>query len=637
MAHADRRLVAILNADVVGYSRLMGEDEPGTIAALTECMNVFRRHFETYNGRIVDTAGDSLLGVFDSVIDAVQCALAAQKSLADWNEPRPAERRMLFRAGVNLGDVLLHADGRVYGDGVNVAARLQALAEPGGICVSEMVRTAVGNKLPAVFDSLGDRQFKNIAVPISVYRAALSPDAVLPDPTPSPTRHEPEPTHIVFASPLYQRLMDQVRAVASTAVTVLIQGESGVGKELIARRIHEESPRRAGPFVRMDCASIPRDLFESELFGQVSGAIPGALRDRSGRLELADGGTLFLDEVADIPAELQAKLLRPLQDSTFERVGDSRTRRADVRFVAATSRDLGEQVAQGVLRRDLYFRLSVFPIKVPPLRSRPEDIPVLVEHLLAGHPPTDEHGTPHLTEAHVRHLQTYDWPGNVRELKNVVARAVILSGDGPLRFDEALPSSSFSYPARASLPEERVPARGFLTAAEFEQLERTNLVGAMEATGWRVTGASGAAAQLGLPVSRLRARLKALAVDEPTPTSLYVRLGGSRGIATFTRELFGRAVSHPQLARFWKGRSTYGVLREERLLTAYLSSVVGGPVRYVGRDMRLAHRDLGITASDWDIFRAILGETLDALRVPSTERREVVDFAESLRADIAQG
>jgi transcriptional regulator with GAF, ATPase, and Fis domain/truncated hemoglobin YjbI len=431
--------------------------------------------------------------------------------------------------------------------------------------------------------------------------------------------------------------MDQVRAVASTAVTVLIQGESGVGKELIARRIHEESPRRAGPFVRMDCASIPRDLFESELFGQVSGAIPGALRDRSGRLELADGGTLFLDEVADIPAELQAKLLRPLQDSTFERVGDSRTRRADVRFVAATSRDLGEQVAQGVLRRDLYFRLSVFPIKVPPLRSRPEDIPVLVEHLLAGHPPTDEHGTPHLTEAHVRHLQTYDWPGNVRELKNVVARAVILSGDGPLRFDEALPSSSFSYPARASLPEERVPARGFLTAAEFEQLERTNLVGAMEATGWRVTGASGAAAQLGLPVSRLRARLKALAVDEPTPTSLYVRLGGSRGIATFTRELFGRAVSHPQLARFWKGRSTYGVLREERLLTAYLSSVVGGPVRYVGRDMRLAHRDLGITASDWDIFRAILGETLDALRVPSTERREVVDFAESLRADIAQG
>ena len=637
MAHADRRLAAILSADVAGYSRLMGDDEQGTIAALAECFGVFRRHFETYNGRLVDTAGDSLLGVFDSVADAVQCAIAAQKSLAEWNDPRPAERQMLFRVGVNLGDIFLQADGHVYGDGVNVAARLQTFAEPGGICVSEMVRTAVGNKLPAVFDSLGEQSFKNIAVPISVFRARLSPDAVLPDPMPHSVRHDQEPTNIVFASALYQRLMDQVRAVANTAVTVLIQGESGVGKELIARRIHEESPRRTGPFVKVDCASIPRDLFESELFGHVSGAVPGAMRDRVGRIELADGGTLFLDEVGDIPAELQVKLLRPLQDSTFERVGDSRTRRADVRFVAATNRDLSEQVSQGVLRRDLYFRLSVFPIKVPPLRSRPEDIPVLVEHFLAAHGATGEHRAPHLNEAHVHHLQTYDWPGNVRELKNVVERAVILSGDGPLRFDEALPSSAFSYPARASLPEERTPARGFLTATEFEQLERSNLVGAMEVAGWRVSGANGAAAQLGLPVSRLRARLKALDVDKPAPTSLYVRLGGSRGIATFTRELFGRATSHPQLSRFWKGRSTYGVLREERLLIAYLSSATGGPVRYIGRDMRSSHRDLGITASDWDVFRAILGETLEALRVPSTERREVVDFAESLRADIVHG
>ena len=638
MAQATRRLAAILSADAAGYSRLMGGDEPGTMAALAECHHVFRRHFDASNGRIVDTAGDSVLGVFDSVADAVLCAMATQKDLAQWNEPRGAERRMLFRVGIHLGDVFVQADGLVYGDGVNVAARLQTLAEPGGICVSEMVHAAVGNKLPAVFEALGERQFKNIAVPISVYRATLSPDAVLPDPEVAPRSvpPPPAPTMLVFASPLMQRVMEQVTGVAGTAATVLIQGESGVGKELIARRIHEESPRRAAPFVKVDCASIPREVFESELFGQVSGAVPGSLRDRAGRIELADGGTLFLDEVGDIPAELQAKLLQPLQDSTFERVGDDRTRRADVRFIAATSRDLVEQVSRGLVRRDLFFRLSVFPISVPPLRSRPEDIPALVEYFLGDHG-RGQAPERRLTEAHVRHLQTYDWPGNVRELRNVVERAVILSGRGPLRFDEALPSSALSYPARAALPDAGTPARGFLTATEFEFVERNNLVGAMEGAGWRVSGVDGAAAQLGMPASRLRARLKALGVRKPDPTSLYVRVGGGRGIATFARELFGRAIAHPTLGRFWKGRSTYGMLREERLLVAYLSSVAGGPTRYAGREMKEAHRGLGITATDWEVFRAILGDTLDALRVPDRERRDIVDIAENLRGDVVLG
>jgi truncated hemoglobin YjbI len=237
----------------------------------------------------------------------------------------------------------------------------------------------------------------------------------------------------------------------------------------------------------------------------------------------------------------------------------------------------------------------------------------------------------------VRHLQTYDWPGNVRELRNVVERAVILSGSGPLRFDEALPSSAFSYPARAAMPEAGTPARGFLTAAEFELVERNNLVGAMEAAGWRVSGADGAAAQLGIQPRRLRARLNALGVQKPDPASLYVRLGGSRGIATFARDLFGRAVAHPTLGRFWIGRSTYGVLREERLLVAYLSSAAGGPMRYVGREMKEVHRGLGITPNDWEVFRAILKDTLEALRIPDRERRELVDFAENLRADIVEG
>ena len=639
MVQVSRRLAAILSADVAGYSRLMGDDEPRTMAALAECHHIFRRHFDANNGRVVDTAGDSVLGVFDSVADAVLCAMATQKELAQWNEPRAAERRMRFRVGIHLGDVFVQADGRVYGDGVNVAARLQALADPGGMCVSEMVHAAIGNKLPAVFESLGEQQFKNIAVPISVYRATLRPDAVLPDPDVTRRSVPPGPTPptLVFSGALMQRLMEQVVGVAGTAATVLIQGESGVGKELIARRIHEESPRRAGPFVRVDCASIPSDAFESELFGHVSGAVPGSLRDRAGRLELADGGTLFLDEVGDIPADLQAKLLRPLQDSTFERVGDQRSRPVDVRFIAATSRDLVDQVSRGLFRRDLFFRLSVFPVRVPPLRSRPEDVPVLVEHFLREHETAGEAAGRRLTEAQVRHLQTYDWPGNVRELRNVVERAVILSGSGPLRFDEALPSSAFSYPARAKLPEVGTPARGFLTAAEFELVERNNLVGAMEATGWRASGAEGAAAQLGIPASRLRARLKALGIQKPDPTSLYARLGGGRGIATFARELFGRANAHPTLERFWKGRSTYGVLREERLLIAYLSSVAGGPTSYIGRDMKEAHRGLGITADDWEVFRGILRDTLEALRIPDRERGDVVGFAESLRADVVQG
>jgi DNA-binding NtrC family response regulator len=436
---------------------------------------------------------------------------------------------------------------------------------------------------------------------------------------PGPIESGKESSPIVFASPLFQRVLDQVRAVASADATVLIRGESGVGKELIARHIHDESPRRAHPFVKLDCAAIPRDAFESELFGC-----------------LADGGTLFVDHIEEIPSELQAKLMRPLQDSTFQRVGDNSVYRADVRFIAATSRDLTEQVSQGRFRRDLYFRLSVFPIEIPPLRSRPEDIPVLVEHFLTGHAAASGRRRPHLTEDQVRRLQTYDWPGNVRELKNVVERAVLLAGEGPLRFDEALPSSAFSYPARAPLPEERTPARGFLTVKEFEQAERNNLVAAMEAAAWRVSGTDGAAAQLGMTAARLKSRLKTLGVQKPESASLYMRLGSSRGIAAFARDLLGRAIAHPQLRRFWNGRSTYGVLREEKLLVAYLSSAAGGPIQYVGRDMKSAHRDLRISSSDWQTFRAILNETLEALRVPTPERQEVLELVERLRADIVE-
>ena len=335
------------------------------------------------------------------------------------------------------------------------------------------------------------------------------------------------------------------------------------------------------------------------------GALPGGLREHVGRLEQADRGTVFLDQVEEIPPALQVKLLRPLQDATFERVGDGRTRRADVRFIAATNRDLADKVAAGGFRRDLYFRLSVFPIKVPPLRDRPEDIPVLVQHFLAAHAAA-ETAAQRVTQAQVEHLQKYDWPGNVRELQNLVERALILSGDGPLCLDEALPSSAISYPARAHLAEEQTPARGFFRASEFEELERNNLVAALEIAGWHVAGREGAAERLGLTVTKLRARMKALDIRRPEPDSLYVRLGGSRGIATIARDLFGRAVAHPVLGRFWKGRSTYGVLREEKLLVAYVSAAAGGPAHYVGRDMKAAHQHLDISRADWEILETLL-------------------------------
>ncbi len=428
---------------------------------------------------------------------------------------------------------------------------------------------------------------------------------------------------IVGTSLVLQRMMDQVRAVAVSDATVLIQGETGVGKEAVARRVHDESHRRTGPFVKLDCTAISMETFESELFGKTG---------RAGHLEAADGGTLLLDNVGEIPAELQAKLLRPFQASTFERVGDGQSYRTDVRFIVTTNRDLAEDVSRGNFRRDLYLRLSVLPIVVPPLRSRPEDIPGLIAHFLAR----SDHPQPLIPEEQLLHLQKYDWPGNVVELKNVVERTVILSGGGPLRFDEALPKASLSYTARAPLPDDHTPVRGFFTAAEFEHLEHNNLVAAMEIAGWRVAGSNGAADVLGLSVSKLTSRLKALHIERPDPRSLYARFGGSRGVAAFTRELFGRAVSHPQLARFWQGRSTYGVLREERLLADFLSEAFGGPAHYVGQDMEAAHSDLDITTIDWDVFLGLVTETLDALRIGSTERTELMGMLDTLKSEVTR-
>jgi len=231
---------------------------------------------------------------------------------------------------------------------------------------------------------------------------------------------------IVGQSPALRSVLRQIELVAPTDASVLILGESGTGKELVAREIHKRSRRQNRPLIRVNCASIPRELYESEFFGHVKGAFTGALKDRAGRFEVADGGTLFLDEVGEIPLDLQSKLLRVLQEQQYERVGDEKTRQVDVRIIAATNRDLQKEVEAGRFRQDLYYRLNVFPIEVAPLRRRKEDIPLLASHLLEHAARKLNCAQPRLTKAHVIKLQSYDWPGNVRELQNVIERAVII-------------------------------------------------------------------------------------------------------------------------------------------------------------------------------------------------------------------
>jgi len=253
---------------------------------------------------------------------------------------------------------------------------------------------------------------------------------------------------IVGRSPALKHMLTQVEAVAQTQASVLILGESGVGKELVARAIHARSPRADAALVKVNCASIPKDLFESEFFGHVKGAFTGAHRDRVGRFQLADGGTIFLDEVGEIPLELQGKLLRVLQESEFERVGDDVTRRVDVRVIAATNRDLEALVEKGRFREDLYYRLSVFPIEVPPLRKRKDDAVQLAQHFLEQSCKDFGRKPLKLTRRQVETIQRYDWPGNVRELKNVIERAVILSRGDSLRLDLSLPDAGGETDAR---------------------------------------------------------------------------------------------------------------------------------------------------------------------------------------------
>lgn len=306
------------------------------------------------------------------------------------------------------------------------------------------------------------------------------------------------------------QVMHQVQIVAPTDATVLIEGESGTGKELVASALHEQSTRATQPLVRVNCASIPHELFESEFFGHAKGSFTGALRDRSGRFQVADRGTLFLDEVGEIPLDLQGKLLRALQEGQFSRVGEDSEVSVDVRVIAATNRDLKAEVAAGRFREDLFYRLTVFPIRVPPLRERKEDIPLLAQHFVELGSRGSAKRRARLRAADVAALKRYDWPGNIRELQNVIERALIGAREGRLALDIPSSAAERSNGAKPAV-EEAAP----LTVDELKALERENALRALELAKWKIAGAAGAAELLGVHPATLSSKLKSMGIERP--------------------------------------------------------------------------------------------------------------------------
>lgn len=321
---------------------------------------------------------------------------------------------------------------------------------------------------------------------------------------------------IVGQSPSLRNLLQQIDLVAATDASVLILGESGTGKELVAREIHRRSLRKDRSMVKCNCASIPRELYESEFFGHTKGAFTGAVSDRAGRFQLADGGTLFLDEVGEIPLDMQSKLLRVLQEGEFERVGEERTQRVDVRIVAATNRDLKQESEAKRFREDLYYRLNVFPIQIAPLRERKEDISVLAAHFVDLFARNLNRPAPRLSQGNILQLQRYNWPGNIRELQNVIERAVITSQSGRLRFD--LPTTEKnSNPQPAITPESGAEASHseIITDTEMRRRDRENLLAALKQTKWKLSGPGGAAELLDIKPTTLASRMKKLGIERP--------------------------------------------------------------------------------------------------------------------------
>jgi formate hydrogenlyase transcriptional activator len=327
---------------------------------------------------------------------------------------------------------------------------------------------------------------------------------------PVPDQAERTFERIIGNSAALESVLEQVEQVAPTDSTVLIEGETGTGKELIAHALHNASQRCGRAFIKLNCAAIPLDLLESELFGHEKGAFTGAIAQKIGRFEMADKGTLFLDEVGDIPPALQPKLLRVLQEQEFERLGSGRTHKVDVRLVAATNRDLAKMVARGQFRSDLYYRLNVFPILLPTLRERREDIPTLVAHFVNLFSRRMGKQVDSIPPETMAAFQWYSWPGNIRELQNLVERAVILSRDG------VLPNPLHKKQTELTIPSLR-HTRTFPSSMTLEDSDRALIVETLEQASWIVGGPRGAGAKLGLKRTTLLAKMRRLGISRPIP------------------------------------------------------------------------------------------------------------------------
>ncbi|MFZ0725731.1 MAG: sigma 54-interacting transcriptional regulator [Desulfobacterales bacterium] len=320
---------------------------------------------------------------------------------------------------------------------------------------------------------------------------------------------------IIGQSHSIKSIISQIELVSPTDANVLIQGESGTGKELIAREIHKHSNRVNRPLIKVNCAVIPKDLYESEFFGHVKGAFTGAVKDRVGRFEAADGGTIFLDEVGEILLDLQSKLLRVLQEGQYERVGSDSTRSVDVRVIAATNKDLKKEVVARRFRDDLFYRLNVFPIHVAPLKERKDDIPLLATHFIKVLSKEMNLPTPRLTKANIMDLQNYDWPGNVRELENAIERAMILSRSNSLRFNLGLENEN------AALKDDQISvgnpnsADTILTSHDLYEYEKNNMIRALKHCNWKIYGPDGAATLLEIKPTTLIERMKRMRIAKP--------------------------------------------------------------------------------------------------------------------------
>ena len=469
------------------------------------------REREEKLGRLLSTAMDAIIEL-DDQFQISRVNLAAEKVFRcpDGTMVGDDFRRFVDEAdGQRLGALIAELDGRPEGErsrwisGGLTARCLDSSSFPAEATVSRFElhhRKYTTLILRNVRDRVeAEQKIQSLTVETELLREEL--------------RAQHQDGTLIGESHVLKQVLRDVSQVAETDTTVLLMGETGTGKELVARAVHEASARRERPLVTVNCAAIPATLIESELFGHEAGAFTGATKKREGRFALADRGTIFLDEIGELPLELQAKLLRVLQEGEFDPVGSSKTRKVDVRVLAATNRDLPKFISEGKFREDLFYRLNVFPLRLPPLRERGDDVVRLASVFVRRFAKKMGRAVAPLDADDVHRLTSYGWPGNVRELQNVVERAVITATDGRLNLDRALPEPiTKSFPPEQASQSEPGMIR---TAKDLEELERANLLRALTATKWKVSGEQGAAKLLGINASTFSSRMKALKIQKP--------------------------------------------------------------------------------------------------------------------------